>query len=61
MTEVDRAPVILAETKWTAEQRAEFDRRRRSRNWALFGAMIGLCLLIYAIAVVKLYHAGHMW
>ncbi len=57
MTEADR----ISEMHWTPEQEAEFRRRRRSRNWALLGAMVALCLLIYAIAVVKLLHSGHMW
>ncbi len=61
MTEVDRVAITQTTANWTQEQKAEFMRRRRGRNWALFGAMIALCLLIYAIAVVKLYHAGHMW
>jgi hypothetical protein len=48
-------------TPWTPELKAEFSRRRRGRNIALLLAMIALCLLIYAIAVVKLAKAGHMW
>ena len=46
---------------WTPELKAEFVRRRRKRNIALLLGMIALCLLIYAIAVVKLAKAGHMW
>jgi hypothetical protein len=46
---------------WTPELKAEFRRRRRGRNIALLLAMIGLCLLIYAIAIVKLAKSGHMW
>ncbi len=46
---------------WTPELKAEFVRRRRKRNIALLLAMIALCLLIYAIAVVKLARTGHMW
>ncbi len=46
---------------WTPALKAEFKRRRRGRNIALLLAMIGLCLLIYAIAVVKLARLGHMW
>lgn len=61
MTEIDRRALIVTETHWTDEQKAEFAKQRRGRNWALLGGMIALCLLIYAIAVVKLYHAGHMW
>ncbi|GAA5265013.1 MAG: hypothetical protein ACP5M1_01320 [Acidiphilium sp.] len=46
---------------WSPEMQAEFSRRRRSRNWALLAFLVGLCLLIYAIAVAKLYYTGHMW
>lgn len=34
----------------------EIARRRRGRNWAVFGALTLLCVLFYAIAVVKLIH-----
>jgi uncharacterized BrkB/YihY/UPF0761 family membrane protein len=57
MTRVERA----SSKQWSREERAEFIRRRRGRNWALLVALVALCGLIYAIAVVKLYHAGHMW
>ena len=50
-----------ARMRWTPELKAEFGRRRRGRNIALLVAMFALCLLIYAIAVVKLAHVGHMW
>ncbi|HQT88844.1 MAG TPA: hypothetical protein PK677_09885 [Acidiphilium sp.] len=46
---------------WSPEMQAEFSRRRRSRNWALLAFLVGLCLLIYAIAVAKLYYTGRMW
>ncbi len=46
---------------WTPEMQAEFARRRSSRNKALLAFLVGLCLLIYAIAVAKLYYTGHMW
>ncbi|MHB1302168.1 MAG: hypothetical protein ACYCZB_01650 [Acidiphilium sp.] len=59
MTRGDR--LDIATPRWTDEQRAEFVRRRRGRNRALLGALVALCLLLYGIAVVKLYHAGHMW
>lgn len=57
----DRKPDDPAEMRWTPELKAEFRRRRRGRNIALLVAMFALCLLIYAIAVVKLAHVGHMW
>ncbi|HQT60684.1 MAG TPA: hypothetical protein PLV07_04805 [Acidiphilium sp.] len=46
---------------WSPEARQEFYRRRRGRNWALLAALIALCGLLYAVSVVKLYHAGQMW
>jgi hypothetical protein len=61
VTDPDRVIVSVTTPQWTEEQKAEFNKRRRGRNWALFAAMVALCALIYAIAVVKLYHAGHMW
>lgn len=30
------------------------DKNLRQRNWALFGILLGLCLLFYAIAFVKM-------
>ena len=51
----------LGEAHWTAEQRAEFMRRRRGRNLLLLAALGGFALLIYAIAIVKLHETGHMW
>ena len=58
----DRMPKVTAtEADWTPEMRAEFNRRRRGRNWALLAALGGFCLLIYAIALVKLHEYGTMW
>jgi hypothetical protein len=31
-------------------------RRRRARNWAMLIALVALCLLFYAITVVKMAH-----
>jgi hypothetical protein len=39
--------------------RAESDRiarRRRGRNWAMFVVLLALCVLFYAITVVKMSH-----
>jgi hypothetical protein len=39
--------------------RADSDRiarRRRGRNWALFLTLLALCVLFYAITLVKLSH-----
>ena len=33
---------------------AELQRRRRARNWALFGVLAGFAGLIYAITIVKI-------
>ncbi len=58
----DPMPKVVAhESDWTPEMRAEFTRRRRGRNWALLAALGGFCLLIYAIALVKLHEYGTMW
>jgi hypothetical protein len=34
----------------------EAARRRRGRSWAILIALFGLCLLFYAIAIVKMAH-----
>ncbi len=46
---------------WSPEMVAEFKRRQRGRNWALLGVLAGFCVLIYAVAVVKLHEYGQMW
>jgi hypothetical protein len=46
---------------WSPEMVAEFKRRQRGRNLALLGVLVGFCVLIYAIAVVKLHEYGQMW
>jgi hypothetical protein len=51
----------LGETHWTPAERAEFMRRRRGRNVALLVALGGVCLVIYAIVIVKLHEYGTMW
>ncbi len=33
---------------------AEFLRRRKHRNWAILGALIGLVVLFYLISVARL-------
>jgi hypothetical protein len=38
----------------TAEERAEFDRRRRARNWAILAVLAGLVVLFYFISVARL-------
>ncbi len=53
--------VEIHESNWTPEQRREFSRRRRSRNWLLLAVLGGFCLIIYAIAIVKLHEYGQMW
>jgi hypothetical protein len=51
----------LAQAPWTPAERAEFLRRRRGRNVLLLVALAGFCLVIYAIALVKLHEYGTMW
>jgi hypothetical protein len=38
------------------EESERFARRRRGRNWAMFIALVALCVLFYAITVVKMSH-----
>lgn len=47
--------------KWPPELVAEFKRRQRGRNWALLAALVAFCVIIYAVAVVKLHETGQMW
>jgi hypothetical protein len=35
---------------------AEAARKRRGRSWAILIVLIGLCLLFYAITIVKMAH-----
>jgi len=46
---------------WSPEMVAEFKRRQRGRNLALLAVLGGFCVLIYAVAVVKLHEYGQMW
>jgi hypothetical protein len=38
------------------EPSADVARRRRGRSWAILIALFGLCLLFYAITIVKMAH-----
>ena len=38
----------------TPEEKAEFERRRRGRNWAILAALLGLVVLFYFIATARL-------
>ena len=51
----------LETVHWTPAERAEFLRRRRGRNILLLVALGGLCLVLYAIVMVKLHEYGTMW
>lgn len=60
--DLDRMPrTELKASNWTPEERAEFLRRRRGRNWLLLGALAILSVMIYGIAMVKLHEYGQMW
>jgi hypothetical protein len=37
-------------------QSGEAARRRRGRSWAILIALFGICLLFYAITIVKIEH-----
>ncbi len=51
----------IEEENWSPEMIAEFRRRQRGRNWALLAVLAGFCVVIYAVAVVKLHEYGQMW
>jgi len=38
----------------SAADSREIARRRRGRSWAIFLSLLGLCILFYAIAIVKM-------
>jgi hypothetical protein len=60
--DIDRMPrTEIGKSNWTDEQRAEFLRRRRGRNWLLLAALAAFSIMIYGIAVVKLHEYGQMW
>ncbi len=40
----------------TREDSERLARRRRGRNWAMLIALVALCVLFYAITVVKMSH-----
>jgi len=60
--DLDRMPrTELKESNWTPEERTEFLRRRRGRNWLLLAALGAFSMMIYGIALVKLHEFGQMW
>jgi hypothetical protein len=40
----------------TRDESDRLARRRRGRNWAMLIALVALCVLFYAITVVKMAH-----
>ncbi|MDB5317656.1 MAG: hypothetical protein JWO26_3630 [Rhodospirillales bacterium] len=38
----------------TPDERTAFDRRRKSRNWAILGILVALVVLFYFISVARL-------
>lgn len=38
----------------TPEERADFERRRRGRNWAILGVLVGLVVLFYFISTARI-------
>ena len=46
---------------WTEAEAAAFSRRRRGRNILLLAVLGGFCVIVYAIALVKLHEYGQMW
>ncbi len=45
--------MTLATVKMTPEERAQFDRRRRQRNWALLAVLISLVVLFFFISTAR--------
>ena len=41
------------------DEAVDFRRRRRGRNVAILVALVAICVLFYAIAMVKLAEVGH--
>ncbi len=37
----------------TPDERVQFDRRRRQRNWALLAVLLGLVVLFYFISTAR--------
>lgn len=54
-------PVYVVQQPWEPEQKAEFLRRRRARNYLLLAALGGFGLIIYTITLVKLFEHGAIW
>jgi hypothetical protein len=52
---------VAVPSGWSAEMQTEYKRRRRGRNLLLLAALAGFCVIIYAIAIVKLHEYGQMW
>ena len=48
MAEESRQPLITSKDQDAV--------RRRSRSWAIMAVLIGLCVLFYAITIVKMAH-----
>jgi hypothetical protein len=47
---------MLMQDHLTREESERLARRRRGRNWAMLIALVALCVLFYAITVVKMSH-----
>lgn len=54
-------PMRVCQQEWDDEQKAEFLRRRRARNYVLLAALGGLCLIVYIITLVKMHQYGLTW
>jgi fatty acid desaturase len=47
---------MLMQDHLTRDDSERLARRRRGRNWAMLIALVALCVLFYAITVVKMSH-----
>ena len=49
-----RGAVTMDEKHYTPKQAAEFRRRRRGGNIAIFCALLALCVIFFAMTMVKM-------
>lgn len=49
----------MSEPRMSEEERAEFYRRRRSRNLAMLGVLVVLVAIFYAISMVRVGSGGN--
>ena len=50
----DDAAETAPDVEWTAQTRAEFRRKRRSKNLALMAILLAFVVLVYIVAVIRM-------